>query len=163
MWLALLGLAYATTAGTFAANPAFTSGPFAGLETLVVDPAVAAAALVPDTAPVPTSVQVIRSEASPPDTALVFTNPTSTWAWLSVNQHRIGTIGPHATVHLDGVSPGRYRVELLLPNGFVRAFEVLPNLPAVDEGGDGAAALAPPPNDEAERAAVPAPAPLTAP
>jgi len=135
VWLALLGLAQATTVGTFPTNPAFTSGPFSGLETLVVDPAVTAAELVPDAAPVPLSVQVLRSEAPPPDRALVFTNPTSTWAWLSVNQRRIGTVAPFATVRLQGLAPGRYRVDLLLPNGFSRAFEVVTHIPAVDEPG----------------------------
>lgn len=135
MSLALLGLAYATTVGTFPTNPAFTSGPFSGLETLVVDPAVTVAELAPDAAPVPLSVQGIRSEAQPPDTALVFTNPTSTWAWLSVNQRRIGTIGPYATARLEGLSPGRYRVGLSLPNGFERAFEVVTHVPVVDEPG----------------------------
>lgn len=129
---ALLGLAHAATVGTFPTNPSFTSGPFSGLEALVVDPAVTAAELVPDEAPMPSSVQRVRSEARPPDTALVFTNPTSTWAWLSVNQHRIGTVAPFATVRLEGLAPGRYRVDLLLPNGFTRAFEVVTHIPAVD-------------------------------
>ncbi len=131
----LLGLAHAATGSTFPTNPNVTSGPFSGLESLVVDPVATGAELVPDASLVPRAVQVMRSEAHPPDAALVFTNPTSTWAWLSVNQHRVGTIGPYATVRLEGLAPGRYRLELLLPNGFVRPFEVVTHVPVVDVPG----------------------------
>lgn len=133
--LALFHVASAATISTFPVDPAYTKAPFSGMESLVVDPVATAAALTPDTAPVGPDVESIASGVQAPDPGLVFTNPTSTWAWLAINGARIGSIGPFATARFDGVTPGRYRLELTLPNGFVRTFEVQTHVPAVDRPG----------------------------
>lgn len=133
--LALFQIASAATISTFPVDPAYTPAPFAGMEALVVDPVATAAALRPDTAPVGPDVEPIASGARAPDAGLVFTNPTSTWAWLAINGTRIGSIGPFATARFDGLAPGRYRIDLTLPNGFVRPFAVQTHVPAVDQPG----------------------------
>lgn len=127
--------AHAATITTFPVDPAYTPAPFSGMETLVVDPVAFAQATAPDEGPVPPDAQRLRSEAKAPDTALVFTNPTNTWAWLALNGTRVGTIGPFATARFEGLRPGHWRLDLTLPNGFVRKFAITTHIPVADKPG----------------------------
>ncbi len=105
---------------TFVTDPSYTPAPFAGLEQLDVDPVGTAAALKPH-------AEKPAGEAAadkPGHGQLVFTNPASTWAVVTVNEQRIGTIGPFATMRLDGISPGWYTVKTELPTGFARTYAV---------------------------------------
>lgn len=133
--LLLWSPAQAATLTTFPPDPAYTAAPFAGLESLVVDPVATTAGLSPGALPVPAEVQQLRSEARAPDTGLVFTNPTDTWAWLDLDGTRIGTIGPFATVRFDGLKAGSWRLDLTLPSGFVRKFAVITHIPDDDRPG----------------------------
>ncbi len=132
---ALYTSADAATIATFPVDPMYTAAPFSGMESLVVDPVATSAALVPDTSALTPDVERLRSEAKAPDAGLVFTNPTNTWTWLAINGERIGTIGPFASARFDGLKPGRYRIDLTLPNGFVRRFAVQTHVPIVDQPG----------------------------
>ncbi len=120
--LLLVSLALATHVKTFDLDPSYTKGPIAGLESLVVDPATAVAALAPWTGATPISAIPLPTEAEAPDRALVFSNPTDTWAVLKVNDTQLGTIGPFATTRIEGLKPGAYWLTLVLPNGFHREY-----------------------------------------
>jgi outer membrane protein OmpA-like peptidoglycan-associated protein len=122
MLFALASLALATHVKTFDIDPNYTKAPFSGLESLVVDPAVAVGQLKPSTGPFPATAEVIPGRTRVKDNALVFTNPTQTWADMSVNGLLVGTIGPYATARFEGLAPGQYHVSLKLPTGFVRDF-----------------------------------------
>src|SRR5687767_7439281 len=119
MILALAGLAFATHVKTFDIDPTYTKSPFSGLESLAVDPAVAATQLKPSDGPFPPAAEVIPGTPRVKDGALVFTNPTQTWAEMSINGLLVGNIGPYATSRFEGIAPGRYHVSLKLPTGFV--------------------------------------------
>jgi outer membrane protein OmpA-like peptidoglycan-associated protein len=122
MLFALAGLALATHVKTFDVDPTYTKSPFSGLESLAVDPAVATAQLKPTTGPFPPTAEVIRGGTRVKDGALVFTNPTQTWAEMSINGLVVGVIGPYATSRFEGLAAGQYLVALKLPTGFVRDF-----------------------------------------
>lgn len=122
MTLLLAGIALATHVHTFDVDPLYTRGPFSGFESLVVDPAQAQAKLAPLAELTDAHAQWVENEALPRERALQFTNPTNTWAHFFVNDERIGTIGPYATVRMEGLKPGNYRIRLELPNGYDRLF-----------------------------------------
>lgn len=122
MTLLLAGLAFATHVHTFELDPLYTKGLFSGFESLVVDPAQAQAKLAPLAGVTEAHAQWVENEALPRERALQFTNPTNTWAHIFVNDERIGTIGPYATVRMEGLKPGNYKILLELPNGYDRLF-----------------------------------------
>lgn len=124
MLLLLAHLAFATHVTTFAVDPAYTQAPFSGLESLVVDPAQVAPTLSPWTGAVPPDAMAVANGAEPPDRTLTFTNPTSTWAHLSINGTLIGIIGPYATARFEGLKPGQWWISLKLNNGHQREFLV---------------------------------------
>jgi outer membrane protein OmpA-like peptidoglycan-associated protein len=117
-------LAHATHVSTYALDPLYTKGPFAGMGSLVVDPAAVLPKLQPYTSPTPKGALELTTEAVAPDRALVFTNPTDTWAVLHINGMAIGNIGPYATARFEGLKPGPYWLTLVLPSGFHREFLV---------------------------------------
>lgn len=121
MILLLASLSFAANhVHTYVIDPAYTPAPFAGLERLEVDPVATAVALKP-LAEKP-SADVIADK--PGHGQLVFTNAMSNWAVVSINDQRIGTIGPYATMTLDGIAPGWYSVKTDVPTGFSRTFAV---------------------------------------
>lgn len=122
--LFLVSLALATHVDTFNLDPLYTKGPFSGMESLVVDPGAVTPQLTPWTGTTPATAQELTTEAVAPDRALVFTNPTDTWAVLHINNVAIGTIGPYATARFEGLKPGGYWLTLVLPNGFHREYLV---------------------------------------
>lgn len=105
---------------TFATDPAYTPAPFAGLELLEVDPVAAVAAAKPHAEKPPGE----RAADAAGRGALVFTNPMNNGGVLYVNEARIGTIGPFATVNLDGFAAGWYRVTVEQTTGLKRTFSV---------------------------------------
>jgi outer membrane protein OmpA-like peptidoglycan-associated protein len=124
MLISLIALASAARVNTYDVDTEYTKGQFAGLESLVVDPAAAVKTIQPAQAPFPATAERTRNEAAPGDNALVFTNPTSTFAEYSVNGTVIGTIGPFATARLEGLQHGMYDLGLKLPTGYRRDFVV---------------------------------------
>lgn len=122
--LAFVGLASATHVTTFEVNVKWTDPPFAGMESLVVDPAVFLAQLQPVRGPFPPEVEALENEALPGQRQLAFTNPMNNWADLKINGTPVGVLGPYSTLKLDGVRYGTYTLELKQPTGFVRTFAV---------------------------------------
>lgn len=122
MTLLLAGLALATHVHTFELDPSYTRPPFSGFEALVVEPSQVLSRLAPVAGVTEPHAQWIANEAAPRERALQFTNPTNTWAHFEVNGERIGTIGPYATVRMEGLKPGNYQILLELPNGYDRLF-----------------------------------------
>ncbi|MFZ5477902.1 MAG: OmpA family protein [Myxococcota bacterium] len=120
MLLALAALAHATHVHTFDVDPNYTKSPFSGLESLTVDPAVALGQLQPVSPPFAPELEILPARSR--EKALVFTNPTSTWAEIAVNGLAVGTIGPYATARFEGVRPGAYVVKIKLPTGLERTF-----------------------------------------
>lgn len=122
MLLALL-LSFAaadTHIPVYVKDPQYTKAPFEGLERLYVDPAATAAQVKPQ-ASRPSGERV----ADAPGTGtIVFTNPLSQWAELTVNGTKIGTIGPYATCHLEGFGAGWYQVDAWVSTGLTRHFAV---------------------------------------
>jgi len=124
MLFSLVGFAFATHVSTFDVNARWTPPPFSGLESLVVDPAKAVDQLEPLKGPLPPEAEAVANLAVKGERALVFTNPMSTWADLTVNGLPIGIIGPYATMRLEGVKNGLYTLALRTPTLFVRTFSV---------------------------------------
>lgn len=124
MLYSLFALASATHVATFETDPLYTRGPFSGMESVVVDPAVALQTMRPLAPPYAADAEEWSNEAKPGDAALMFTNPTSTWAELSINDVVIGIIGPYATARFEGLRPGIYQLAIKLPTGMVRHFTV---------------------------------------
>lgn len=122
MLYSLIGLALATHVTTYDVNVGWTKAPFSGLESLVVDPAVALDQLAPVEPPLAADVEQVANLAAPTEHALVFTNPMSSWAEVAVDGLPIGTIGPYSTMRLEGVRFGFHTVALKLPTGSVRTF-----------------------------------------
>lgn len=118
--LALLPAASATHVQTFEVDPLYTKAPWSGLEQLIVDPA--QTKIVPRSAPIATNNDVYKNQGD--SRTLGFTNPTSTWAWITINDVKIGTIGPYAVMKLEGMSPGWYTIVLDLPTGAVMRYAV---------------------------------------
>ncbi len=124
LFLAFVGYASATHVATYDTNVAWTKPPFMGLESLSVDPAVFVQQLQPLKAPLAADVEPLPNQAATGDLALVFTNPQSSWAKLSLNSLPIGTLGPYAQMRLEGLKPGLYSVTLEVPTRRVRTFAV---------------------------------------
>jgi len=130
MLLALLapGFLGAALAGshvpTFAVDQRYTPAPFAGMEKLVVEPAQALAQIKPLSAPLADTVERVRNGAAPGVNSIVFTNPTSNWADLTLGGVVIGEIGPYNTITFDGVPRGNWQLDLRFASGFVRSFVV---------------------------------------
>ncbi|MDP2309327.1 MAG: OmpA family protein [Pseudomonadota bacterium] len=122
MLFSLIGLAFATHVATFDTNVRWTKAPFSGLESLVVDPAVALGQLSPIKPPLPADAEEVPNLAAQSERALVFTNPLSSWAEVAVNGLPIGTIGPYATMRLEGLTFGLHMVALEVPTGSIRTF-----------------------------------------
>ena len=122
--LTLVGLASATHVTTYDVNVKWTKAPFAGLESVVVDPVAFAAQLQP-LAALPASAEPVENLAAKGDPALVFTNPLSSWADLTLNGQVVGIIGPYATMRLEGLEPGAYALGLQVPTGRARTFGVV--------------------------------------
>lgn len=124
MLISLVGLALATHVTTYDVNVTWTKAPFSGLESLSVDPAAVVKQLEPIKAPLPVTVEEVPNLAIKGDNALVFTNPMMSWANLTLNDMPIGEIGPYATMRLEGLKPGVYKVGLLVPTQWKRDFAV---------------------------------------
>lgn len=122
--LPFIGLALATHVTTYDVNVRWTKPPFSGLESLVVDPAVAIQQLQPVRPPLPADVEEVENLAVKGDRAIVFTNPMSSWADISLNGLLIGTIGPYSTTRLEGLKLGLYTIKLKVPTGRERTFAV---------------------------------------
>ncbi|MBM4366669.1 MAG: hypothetical protein FJ102_10680 [Deltaproteobacteria bacterium] len=121
MLVLLLSLALADNhTTTFAIDPQYTDPPFAGLERLYVDPAQSAAQIKP----VASRPAVEGVKDVPGKGQLVYTNPMSQWGEVTVNGLKIGTIGPFATMTLDGIAPGWYQVDVWVATGLTRRFAV---------------------------------------
>lgn len=105
---------------TFVTDPQYTPPPFAGLERLYVDPAQTLPLLKPE-AQRPVGETVLDA---PGQGQLVFTNPMSQWGEVTVSGQKLGTIGPFATMRLDGATPGHYLVSVWIPTGLTRHFAV---------------------------------------
>lgn len=122
--LLLVASSYATHVTTYEPDNLRTTGVFAGMESLIVDPATAIPALTPLAAAPTGAVERVANEKGGSASVLVFTNPASTWAWLSLNGTRMGTISPYGTITVQGVKPGWYTLDLELPTGFVRRMAI---------------------------------------
>lgn len=105
---------------TFVIDPSYTKPPFAGMEQLFVDPAATQAQLKP-MAERPAGEKVVDA---PGAGKLVFTNPMSQWAEVTVNGIKVGIIGPYATCTFDGMGAGWYALEAKVSTGFARTFAV---------------------------------------
>ena len=105
---------------TFEADRQYTAAPFAGLERLYVDPATTVG-LVAALPAAPAGEHVLDA---PGHGQLVFTNPMSNWGEVTVGGVKIGTIGPYATMTLDGFAPGFYAVDVGVSTGLTRHFAV---------------------------------------
>lgn len=103
---------------TFITDPNYTGAPFAGMESLYVDPTTTQAQLKP-LADRPTGEKVADV---PGKGTLEFTNPMSYFGDVTVNGVKIGTLGPYATFHFSGMAPGWYSITMAMPNGFSRTF-----------------------------------------
>jgi hypothetical protein len=125
MVLALVGLALAGThVPTYAEDQRYTDAPFAGLESLVVEPAQALPRIQAAASPFAATADVVNNEAAAGVDSLWFTNPTSNWADVTVGGVAIGQIGPYNTMKLDGLKRAAYAVDLRYATGFVREFVV---------------------------------------
>jgi outer membrane protein OmpA-like peptidoglycan-associated protein len=122
--LSLVGLALATHVTTFDTNPGWTDPPFSGMESVAVDPVAFAKDLQPAHGPFPADAEPRRSEGALGEKALVFTNPMSNWAKMSINGTFVGILPPYAQSRLEGVRPGNYVVSLETPAARVRTFVV---------------------------------------
>lgn len=122
--LLLIASSQATHVTTYEQDNLRTTGVFAGMESLIVDPAAAIPALTPLSAPPTGAVQRVANEKGGSASVLVFTNPASNWAWLSINGTRMGTINPYGTITVQGMKPGWYTIDLAFPTGFVRHLAV---------------------------------------
>lgn len=105
---------------TFVTDPAYTKAPFAGLERLYVDPATTVAQVKPLTA----KPSAERVPDAPGTHTVVFTNPMSAFGEVTVNGTKVGTVGPFATVHLEGFAAGWYQLDVTMTSGFARHFAV---------------------------------------
>ena len=109
---------------TFITDPQYTVAPFAGLERLYVDPAQSAGQVKPlANKPAVESVPD-NAAAGAAKSQLVFTNPMSQWGEVTVGGLKIGTIGPFATMRLDGLGAGWYQVDVWVATGLTRHFAV---------------------------------------
>lgn len=124
MMFLLVGLAFATHVTTYDVNARWTKAPFSGLESLVVDPEVVLGQLQPLKLPLPADVEEVANLAPKGEHALVFTNPMASWAEVSLNGLPIGTVGPYATMRLEGVKFGPYTLALKSPTLHVRTFAI---------------------------------------
>lgn len=122
--LSLVGLALATHVTTFDTNPGWTDAPFSGMESVAVDPVAFARDLQPAHGPFPADAEPRRSEGALGEKALVFTNPMSNWAKMTINGTFVGILPPYAQSRLEGVRPGNYVVTLEIPTARVRTFVV---------------------------------------
>jgi len=145
-----ISVAWATHVTTYEPDVLRTTGPLAGMESLVVEPQQALSQLKPLAAQPGVGVEVVANGAimvggegaKTPEETLIFTNPVSTWCWLTLNGTKIGTINPYATITFTGVKSGWYQIDLHEPNGFERHLAVLvgppaPPPPPPDTDGDG--------------------------
>lgn len=123
MFLTLISVALATHVPTFALDPLYTKAPFAGFEALVVEPSVAIPQMKSVAAPSARSERVANG-AEAGANAVVFTNPANNWADLTLGGVKVGSIGPYATVRMDGVPRGTYELNLVFTTGYVRSFVV---------------------------------------
>lgn len=123
-FLPFVGLALATHVTTYEVNNKWTKPPFSGLESLVVDPAAFVEQLKPVRPPLPADVEQVDNLAAKGEKAIVFTNPMQSWAELQVNGQPVGTIGPYATMRLEGAKVGAYLLHLKVPTGYARTFAV---------------------------------------
>jgi hypothetical protein len=126
MLLLLASLALADkNVHTFVNDPQYTPPPFAGLERLYIDPATTAAQVKP-AADRPAGERVVDA---PGTGSMVFTNPMSQWGEVTLRGAtepglKIGTIGPFATMKLDGFQAGFYTVDVWVTTGLTRHFVV---------------------------------------
>lgn len=104
----------------FVNDPQYTQAPFAGLERLYVDPATT----VGQVKPLATAPKAEHTKDAPGAHTVVFTNPMSAFGEVALNGTKIGTVGPFATVHLDGFAPGWYQLDVTMTSGFSRHFAV---------------------------------------
>ena len=117
-------LASATHVTTYEPDVLRTKAPFAGMETLVLDDVKTwVSQLQPQGSPTGVVEKLVNGPGGSPS-VLVFPNPMSSWAWMTINGTKVGTINPLATMTLEGVKPGWYEIKLDLPTGFVRTFAV---------------------------------------
>lgn len=123
MFLTLISVALATHVPTFALDPLYTKAPFAGFEALVVEPSVAIPQMKAVAAPSARAERVANG-AEAGANAVVFTNPANNWADLTLGGVKVGSIGPYATVRMDGVPRGTYELSLAFNTGYVRSFVV---------------------------------------
>lgn len=122
--LLLIASSSATHVTTYEQDNLRTTGTFAGMESLIVDPATAIPALQPLTAAPVGGVEKLANGKGGSGTVMVFTNPASTWAWLNINGTRVGTISPYGTITVQGMKPGWYSLDLEFPTGFTRRIAV---------------------------------------
>jgi outer membrane protein OmpA-like peptidoglycan-associated protein len=140
----LISAAYATHVPTYEQDNLRTTGPLAGMESLVVEPAAFLKEVKPLANPPGAGVEKLKNEAGDAPDILKFTNPMSNWAWVTVNGIKVGTINPYGTITFTGLPSGWYQLDLAQPTGFVRHFAVRvgpppppPPPPVVDTDGDG--------------------------
>lgn len=105
---------------TFVTDPAYTKAPFAGLERLYVDPATTVAQVKPLAAK-PAGERV---QDAPGTRTVVFTNPMSAFGEVALNGTSVGTVGPFATLRLEGFAAGWYQLDVTVTSGFSRHFAV---------------------------------------
>ena len=109
--LLLAGTALAGNVKTFPLDPYNSKGQFENIRYLVVDPASTAQTLKP-----------ITPSGTSSDARLSIMNPHSSYVNLWVNTILIGDIEALDTAVLNGLKPGVYEVEMVLPNGFSQAW-----------------------------------------
>lgn len=124
MLLLLISLASATHVKTYEPDVMRTKGPFSGMESLIVDAKVFIAQAQPLSAAPGGAVEVFPNEKGGSASVMVFTNPGSSWAWLTINGTKVGTINPYGTITVDGLHSGWYELDLLYPNGFTRKIAI---------------------------------------
>jgi len=105
---------------TFVNDPEYTKAPFAGLERLYVDPATTVAQVKP-MASRPAAEKV---KDAPGTHQVVFTNPMSAFGEVALNGTTVGTLGPFATIHLEGFAAGWYQLDVTMTSGFSRHFAI---------------------------------------
>lgn len=128
--LTLLHLAFATHVTTYEVDKGWTGAPVAGFRSLYTEPASVVSMLKPQVFEGQVPAERYANEALPGQRALVFTNPLSQMADVTINGVKIGVAHPYATIKIDGVRAGDYLIQLATANLQTRSYVVRVQRPA---------------------------------
>lgn len=105
------GSALASNVNTFPIDPYNSKGQFENIRYMAVDPATTAQTLKP-----------VSPAGDGSEARLSIMNPHASYVNLYVNATYIGDVESLDTAVLNGLKPGVYEVEMVLPNGFSLAW-----------------------------------------